>query len=102
MKWSACAAGVQTAVADVVGDGPLKEPRVLQHHAEEAAQVVAVKLADVVPVDEDAPAAHVVESHQELDHGALARARGADDGDLLPRQDVRAEIVDDDLVGRVA
>ena len=48
MKWSACAAtaacvhllvrGPVPPVGDVVPDGAVEQPRVLQHHAERAAQ----------------------------------------------------------------
>ena len=44
---------------------------------------LAGEIADVVAVDQDGAAVDVVEAHQQLDHGGLAGAGRADDGDLL-------------------
>ena len=75
--------GVQLAVADVVADGAVEQPRVLQHHAEHRAQVVAREVADIVAAYLDGARLHVVEAHEQLDHGGLAGARGADQRDGL-------------------
>ncbi len=82
--------GVRAAVADVLHDGAVEQPGILQHHAEHAAQVVARELLDVVPVHQDGAAVDIVEAHQQLDHGGLAGAGRADDGDLLPGFGVEA------------
>ena len=94
--------GVQTAVADVLHDGALEQPGVLQHHAEALAQSAAVKVAHVVAVQGDGTGVHIVEAHEQLDHGGLARAGGADDGHLLAGLHRTAEVVDDGLVRGVA
>ncbi len=90
------------AVADVFHDGALKEPRVLQHHAEGAPQVAARIVAHVAPVDEDGAGVHIVKAHEQLDHRGLAGAGRADDGDGLARRHVAAPVVDDRLLGIVA
>ena len=46
------------------------------------AQVAAGEVADVVPIHQDRAAVDIVEAHQQLDHGGLAGAGRADDGDL--------------------
>ena len=77
-------------------------PGILQHHAEALAQVAAVKVPDVVAVQQNFAGIHIIEPHEQLDHCGLARAGGADDGDLLAGLDIAAEIVDDGLFRRVA
>ena len=93
MKWSAWAAlaaamtsssvASGAAVADVLHDRAVVEPGILQDHAEHAAQVAAGEIPDVVAVHQDGAAVDIVEAHQQLDHGGLAGAGWADDGDLL-------------------
>ena len=94
--------GVQPAVADVLHDGALKQPCVLQHHAKAFAQGAAVKVPHIVAVQGDGTGIHIIEAHEQLDHGGLACAGGADDGHLLAGLDLTAEIVDDGLVRGVA
>ena len=94
--------GVEAAIPDVLHNGALEQPRILKHHAEAFAQGAAVKIADVVAVQGDRAGIHVVEAHQQLDHGGLACAGGADDGDLFAGVDGAAEIVDDGLFGHIA
>ena len=94
--------GVQTAVADVLHDGALEQPGVLQHHAEAFPQGAAVKVPQVVAVQGDGTGVYIVEPHQQLDHGGLAGTGGADDGHLLAGFHVAAEVVDDGLFGHIA
>ena len=94
--------GVQPTVTDVLHDGALEQPCVLQHHAKALAQSAAVKVPHIVAVQGDGTGVHIVEAHQQLDHGGLARAGGAYDGYLLAGLHRAAEIVDDGLVGSVA
>ena len=93
--------GIQTAIADILHDGALEQPGVLQHHAEALAQGTAVKVADVVAVQGDGAGIHIVEPHEQLDHGGLTGTGGANDGDLLAGLHIAAEIVDDGLFGHI-
>ena len=70
--------GIQTAIADILHDGALEQPGVLQHHAEALAQGTAVKVADIVAVQGDGAGIHIVEPHEQVDEGGLAAAGGAD------------------------
>ena len=88
---------VGAAVADVFHDRALEEPRVLQHHAEGTPQITARIVAHVAPVDEDGAGVHIVKAHEQLDHGGLAGAGRADDGDSPARRHVAAPVVDDRL-----
>ena len=102
MKWCLLVGGVQLAVADVVANGAVEQPRVLQHHAEQAAQIVAREIADVRAADLDAARLHVVEAHEQLDHGGLAGARGADQRDGLAFRHLGREVLDHRLLRIVA
>ena len=73
------------AVGDVVADGAVEQPGVLEDHAERAPEVVAGQVAGVDAVDEDAPGVDLVEAHQEVDEGRLAGAGRTHDGDRAGR-----------------
>ena len=63
------------AVHDVLPDGPLEQPGVLEDHAEQVVHVLAPHVPGGHPVDEDVPAADLVEAHQQVHHGGLPGAR---------------------------
>ena len=75
---------VQLAVADVVHDGAGEDEAVLHHDAHLLAQRAQLHVAHVVPVQQHRAASHVVEPTDQVDHGALARAGGADERNRLP------------------
>ena len=64
------------------------------------AQVLRIDRLHVDAVDEHLALIAIVETHDELKHGRLAGARGADDGDPFARRDREAEVVDDARVRR--
>ena len=66
-----------------------KEELVLQHHADRTTKFGQIVLADVDPIDEDAPTLDVVEPDEETDQRTLARTSPADDADALARRDRR-------------
>src|SRR5712691_5655464 len=66
------------AVADVLGNRPTKQERLLEHDADLVPQVLELDLADVHAVDLDSPLVHVVEAAEQVHHGRLAYARLAD------------------------
>ena len=89
---------VQLAIADIVFNAPLKQPGILQYHAEHLAQLAAVKVTDIMAVYLDGAAVDVIEPHQQLDHGGLAGSGRTDDGNLLPRLYLGAKIIDNDMI----
>ena len=96
-----CLGGVQLAKADVVRDGAGEQVGVLQHNAKAAAQVVLADLLNIEAVIENPPALDVVEAVDEVGDGRLARAGGADKGDLLAGLCVEVDVVQDGVVGVV-
>ena len=94
--------GIKPPVADVLAHGAGEQPRILQHHGEQIPHIGAGKLADVGAADTDGARVHVVEAHEQLHHGGLAGARGADDGHGLPGGHASGEVADDGRIGRVA
>jgi hypothetical protein len=90
---------------DDVLDGahPRQEVEALEDEAEgQQAQAGALGVGEGVhrgPVQEHLPRRGPVEEADELQQGALAGARGADDGDELPVVDAQADVAQgDDLV----
>ena len=77
--------GIRPCQRDVLAHRAGLEPGVLQDHAEVLPEAVARDAADVVSVDGDRAAVHVVEAHEQIDERRLAAARRADDGDALAR-----------------
>ena len=96
------ARGALAAIGDVLGDRAVKEPRVLQHHTKVPPELAAVHLARVHTIERDAPAVDLVKAHEQVDERGLARARGAHDGDLLPRLGRKRNVAHERLVGRIA
>ena len=92
---------VELAIADVLANRAAEQPRVLQHHPEHRADVRAREVARIDAADTDSASVDVVEAHEQLHHGRLAGARRTHDGDRLALGDLRREVVDDRLVGRV-
>jgi hypothetical protein len=73
---------------DVLGDGVLLDQVVrLEDEADVSApdlrELVVVELGDITPAVEVVAAAGTVEATEQVEHGALARARLAHDGDVL-------------------
>ena len=75
--------GVQTAVADVVHDGAGEQVGVLKDGALTEPQGVLLDVPDVDAVAGDHAALDLIEPVDEVGDGGLARAGGADEGDLL-------------------
>ena len=80
----------------------MEQPGILKHHAEHTAQILPVEIPDIVPIHTDGPAVDVIEPHEQLDHGSLAGARRADDGNFLPGPHLGAEILDNDFIRIIA
>ena len=56
--------GVPAAVADVVADRVVEEHGVLRDDADRRAEALLRDVADVLSVDQDAPARHVIEAER--------------------------------------
>ena len=74
----------------------------VQDHADGAAQVCFLDFVEVDPVVADLAVRDVVETGDEVGDRRLARARRADEGDLLSGTGIEAHIVQDDLLGIIA
>ena len=86
--------GFGTPVADVGRDRAMQQRGVLRHHADGPAQAFLRHVAQVLPVDQDAPALHVVEPQQQVDEGRLAGARTADQAHALTGANVQVQILE--------
>ena len=98
--------GVRAAVGDVGPHGVGEEERLLEHHADRAAQGVEAQLAHVDGLarraDAQRAALHVVEARGEQRDRRLARARGADERHRLAGRDLERQPVEHGLAARVA
>ena len=91
-----------TAIGDVLGNGAIEQPGVLQHHAKLLAQLAAVHAARVHTVKGNAATVDLVEAHEQIDERGLARARGSHHRDLLARLGGKRHVAHERLVGRIA
>ena len=55
---------IQASIADIIPDGAVIEPGILEHHAEQPAQVIAAEIADVIAINQNSAFIHVVKPHQ--------------------------------------
>ena len=88
-------ARLPAAVADVVADGVVEQHGVLRDHADRGAQRLLRHVADVLAVDQDAAAGHVVEAEQQPRDRRLAGAGRADDRDRLAGRHLEADALED-------
>ena len=88
---------IQAAVADVLHDRAREKIRILQDDAQRAAQVAFAYLRNVYAVIAYFAVRNVVEAVEQVRDGGLARARSADEGDLLPGLGVERDVVQDGL-----
>ena len=70
---------VRLGVGDVLGNRPVEQEVVLQHHAEMRSIVAQLDARQVVAVHEHAPRQRPVERHHQADQRALARSARADE-----------------------
>ena len=94
--------GVGSAITDVFHHGAREEVGVLQYHGDVGAQLLPLVGADVHAVDGDCTLVNVVEAVEEVGDGGLARARRADEGDLLACVGVEAHVLQHRLPGDIA
>src|SRR6185437_2873039 len=88
------------AIGDVVLDRGREQVRILLHDGDGAPERSQRHVPDILSVDRDAPAGHVVEAWDEVGDRRLAAAGRADQRDRLAAPDAEAQITDD--VARVA
>ena len=82
-----------TSVGDIIADGSVEEPRVLEHHAECAAQLPTLELRNVHAINRDFAAVDFIETHQQVHEGRFASAGGADNRNHLARLDIDIHIL---------
>ena len=88
---------------DVVHDGLVREEiEVLEHHAHALAQPVHLAGArgDLLAIDEDASAGRLLQQVDAAQEGALARAGGPDDDDLLALVDALVDAAENLMVAK--
>ena len=71
---------------------------VLEEDGDRGAEINEAECADVVAVEEDLVCGRVVESHDDLENGALARAIGADYDTELPGEEFEGDVLEGVLV----
>ena len=79
----------------------LKQPGILQHHAEQLMHVLPAQIGNGNTVDGNGTAVQLEKAHQQVEHGRFPGAGRADDGDLLAGVYLGGKILDDDLIWRV-
>ena len=76
--------GVRAAVADVLPDRATEEDGLLKHNADLPAQRVEAHIAHIMAIQHHLSLTHVVEAGDQIDDGALARARRPEQRHGLP------------------
>ena len=93
---------VGTAVGDVGPDGVGEQERLLEHHAQLAAQVDEPQRRQRHPAEAQLALLRVVEARQQQPDRGLARPRRPDQRERLPRRDGEIDPVEHRLAARVA
>ena len=88
-------------VDEVLAHRPLKEPRVLQDHAEELMHILPLHIRNGDAVYPYASAVYLEETHEQVNHSGLSGTRGTDYRDLLPGVNIGGEVFDYYFVRRI-
>ena len=91
--------GVRSSVADVFEDARREDDGILRHDREAGAHVPRIRVAHVDAVDAHRARLRIVEAQQQLEHRRLARARRADQRDVLAGGHLEREVVERRGVG---
>ncbi len=86
------------AVDNIVVDGSVEQPGILQHHIEGKPQIGALELLRGGAIEADLPALGIIKPHQKIDNGGLSRSGGADDRHRLPFLCVDVDILQNNFV----
>ena len=86
-------AGVEPSVAEVLGDGPAKEDRILQHECDPLAKRAQAVLANVSAIDAHTTGEWLVESRNQADRRRLAGAGEPDERNHLARMCLEAYLL---------
>ena len=84
--------GARLPVGDVFIDRPGKQVDILLYHPDLLPEGVEGEGADVLPVDQDASAGHVVEPRDQVAKGGFATARRPDQRDAFPGFDRQVDV----------
>ena len=72
--------GTGFAVANIFHRAGGKNHRILRHDANDVAQIAQRHVTSGDAIERDAATVRIIKAQQQLEHGALARAAGANDG----------------------
>ena len=86
---------LRAPVGDVVIKAVVKEHRILGHDADGCPQTVLGHAAQILAIDQDAPARHVVEAKQEPGEGRFPRPAVPHHRHLLARADLETKVAQD-------
>ena len=89
---------IQSAITDVFHDRSGEQPGILEHHTEHLVKFASVEVSDIVSVYLDCTLIHIIETHQEFDHGGLTCSGRTYDCDLLSVMYICGEVMNDDLI----
>ena len=90
--------GVQAAVADILPHGVIEEIDILLDDADIPADALQGQGMDLLAVQEDLAAFHIIEMGNEMADGGLAAAGGAYEGILLAALDIQIDMAEDFLI----
>ena len=87
--------GIGLSKADIVPDGAVFDPGVLQDHAVGTAQTVSGKLLDVLAVYRYTAVCHFIKAHKQVDESGFSASGGAHDGNAHTRLYLQIEMLDE-------
>ena len=91
--------GVGLAVAQVAGDRPGEEVRLLRHEPDPVPEHIGLEIADVHAIDEHRARRRIGQAGNQVDHRGLARTGAADDGRGLAGQREERDVFENRFLG---
>ena len=83
----------EAAVADVLPDAGAEHEQVLRDERQLPVEIGKAVVAQVSPVQQNSAVHRIVEARNQAQQSGFARARRADDADLLPGADLERHVV---------
>ncbi len=87
--------GIRAPIGDVLSNGALEQPGVLEHHPYLRAEVGAPELGDVDAIEGDPAGVELVEPHHEVDQSGLPGTGGPDDGNRVTGLHGECQVIDE-------
>ena len=85
--------GIRTAIGDIVVNGSVKQPGILQYHGKRPPEAFPCHLINGLVIDTDFSSLWVIKTHEQIDNGSFSCTGRAYNGNHIPRLGLQVHIL---------